>query len=78
MTDTCNASRKLNRLLIAHVEEVATEKAQTESNKAESNILVLQTHCHHHLQNVWISALNKRLSTYLNDLLAAALQAINF
>ena len=73
MTNICNAARKLNRLLVAHVEEVETEKTQLESNEFELNILLLQADCHHHLQNVCISALNKQLSTYLNELLSADL-----
>jgi len=34
--------------------------------------------CHHHLRNVWIGAMNKRLSTYLNEILASDLDAIDY
>jgi hypothetical protein len=40
--------------------------------------MVLQQDCHHHLRNVWFGAITKYLSDYLDDLLAADLDAINF
>ena len=40
-------------------------------------IMVLQTDCHHHLHNVWIGAVSKQLSKYLDDMLACDLSAFD-
>ena len=34
--------------------------------------------CHHHLQNVWIKAMNKRLTKYLTNILAGNLSNIHY
>ena len=36
----------------------------------------MRTDCPNHLQNVWIGAITKRLSTYLDEILACDLEAI--
>ena len=64
-------------LLIEEVEGTAKERAD-QDGRDPSEVMVLQQDCHHHLRNVWFSAITKRLSAYLNDLLAADLDAINF
>ena len=38
---------------------------------------MLCTDCHNHLRNVWIGAITKRLSSYLYDILACDLEAID-
>lgn len=52
-------------MLVDAIKEAAAERA----GDADS-IVVLRADCHHHLQNVWIGALNKRLSQHLNEMLA--------
>ena len=34
--------------------------------------------CHNHLRNVWIGEITNRMSSYLNDILACNLDAIDF
>ncbi len=51
---------------------------QNGENPEELTIMVLTQDCHHHLQNVWIEAVNKRLSSYLNEVLASDLSNIDF
>ena len=63
-------------MLVEEIELAAKEKAQ-ENGEDGSDILVCWMDCHHHLRNVWIGAMNKRLSTYLNEILASDLDAID-
>lgn len=66
-------------MLSARVEEAVRQKMQEDdSNLDDASIRVLTQDCHHHLRNVWIGAVVKRLSTYLNELLACDLNAIDF
>ena len=74
-TDTCNLARLLSRLL---ADEVKSAVEQKKGNLDGSNVIVLTQDCHHHLRNVWIEAVNKRLSSYLNELLASDLSNIDF
>ena len=76
-SDTCNAARKCTALIIEEVEAAAKERAD-QDGRDPSEVMVLQQDCHHHLRNVWFGAITKRLSAYLDDLLAADLDAINF
>ena len=76
-SDTCNAARKCTALIIEEVEAAAKERAD-QDGRDPSEVMVLQQDCHHHLRNVWFGAITKRLSAYLDDLLAADLDTINF
>ena len=76
-TDTCHGARLFSSLLVEEIELAAKEKAQ-ENGEDGSDILVCLMNCHHHLRNVWIGAMNKRLSTYLNEILASDLDAIDY
>ena len=44
----------------------------------ESELVVLRVDCHHHLRNIWIGAIVKKLSKYLNNILSLDLANINF
>ena len=44
----------------------------------ESQLVVLRVDCHHHLRNIWIGAIVKKLSKYLNNILSLDLANINF
>ena len=74
-TDTCNSARLLSRLLADKVKSAVEQKM---GNLDGSNVIVLTQDCHHHLRNVWIEAVNKRLSSYLNEVLASDLSNIDF
>jgi len=79
MTDTCNAARKFNAQIAAHIRDVCKQKAiENGIEPSEANIRVQQQDCHNHLRNVWIGAITKRMSSYLDDLLACDLEAIHF
>ena len=80
--DTCNGARLLSSLLADAIMDAVTEKrnaiggACTAGN--DQDILILTQDCHNHLQNVWIGAVVKRMSTYLNEFLASDLKEIDF
>ena len=79
MTDTCNAARKFNAKIAEHIRDVCKQKAiESGIEPSEANVRIQQQDCHNHLRNVWIGAITKRLSEYLNDLLACDLEAIHF
>ena len=75
--DTCNGARLTSSLLAEEVEEAVAEKAAKDGEDAP-DVMVLQQDCHHHMRNVWIGALTKRLSNYLNEVLACDLDSIDF
>ena len=78
-TDTCNSARRISHLLADAIRMAVEEKIQQNGkNPEELTIMVLTQDCHHHLQNVWIEAVNKRLSSYLNEVLASDLSNIDF
>ena len=65
-TDTCNAARKLARLL---------RKMCSNMTDDQINIFVLD--CWNHLRNVWIGEMNRVLSKYLADLMRKDLELID-
>ena len=75
-SDNCASAQATSDNLIERVEEAVTETLQIEGEDRDP--VVLKQACHHHLRNVWIGAVTKHLSKYLNNLLAADLSAINF
>ena len=85
ITDTCNTAQKINRGLCKEVAEAAMKQmnanlaagGEQQSITPIPRTLVIQADCHHHLRNVWIGAMNKRLSIYLNRLLATDLAKID-
>ena len=56
---------------------VAKDKAIADGED-RSEVLVQKINCHNHLRNVWIGAIMKRMSSYLNEVLAYNLDAINY
>ena len=42
------------------------------------NVFCFGVDCHHHLRNVWIKAMNKRLTKYLTNILAGDLSNIHY
>jgi hypothetical protein len=79
MTDTCNAARKFNSKIAEHIREVCKQKAiENGVEVTEVNVMVQQQDCHNHLRNVWIGAITKRMSAYLDELLACDLESIHF
>ena len=78
-TDTCNSARLISCLLADAIRMAVEEKIQQNGDKPEDHtVIVLTQDCHHHLRNVWIEAVNKRLSSYLNEVLARDLSNIDF
>lgn len=75
-SDACNAARLTSTMTVDAIED-AIEGAKAASGE-EYEQSVLRQDCHHHLRNVWIGALNKRLSKYLNQILQADLSKIDF
>ena len=75
-SDTCNGARLTTTKLIEAVEAAAKEKAVKEG-RDPNEVLVLQQDCHHHLRNVWFGAVTKRLSKFLDGMLAADLDEIH-
>ena len=61
-SDACNAARLTSTMTVDAIED-AIEGAKAASGE-EYEPSVLRQDCHHHLRNVWIGALNKRLSKY--------------
>ena len=76
-TDACNAARLESSKIADEVVKAVKEKIAKEGLK-DRDVLVLRQDCHHHLRNVWIGAITKRLSAYLDDILAVDLDAIHF
>ena len=75
-SDACNAARLTSTMTVDAIED-AIEAAKAASGE-EYELTVLRHDCRHHLRNVWIGALNKRLSKYLNQILQADLSKIDF
>ena len=71
-TDTCNQAQKLNVLLVEAIENCCRER-----NIPEDEIKVFTVHCHNHLRNVWIGAMDTELSKYLNNILREDLAKIS-
>jgi hypothetical protein len=78
-TDTCNSARLLSSLIKDAVTQAVGEKISgCDGNPDDERIKVYTQDCHNHMQNVWIGAVTKRLSSYLNEILASDLEAIDF
>ena len=78
-TDTCNAAWLTSKLLAEAIEQAVNEKFVSGGADAELKpVTVMRQDCHHHMRNVWIGAVTKRLSSYLNEVLACDLDAIDF
>ena len=78
-TDTCNAARLLSSLVSEKVEEAVQLKLSEEGGDiANATINTYRQDCHNHLRNVWIGAVTRHLSTYLNEMLASDLSDMAF
>ena len=75
-SDACNAARLTSDLIAEAIEEAVREQADIEG--VDVSALTIRVDCHHHLRNVWIKALNKHLSKYLNALMAGDLNVIDY
>ena len=75
--DTCNAARSTSRRTMEAVEEVVKETILIEEG-VERDVLLLQQDCHHHMRNVWMGAIVRHLSKYLDNLLDSDLASISF
>lgn len=75
-SDTCNAARLTTSIFVDKIEEAVKEKMEIEGIDP-SSALVLQQDCHHHLRNVWIGAITKNLSKYLDEVLKCDLEEID-
>ena len=73
--DTCNYARKFSSLLVEEVKNICKEKS-IEKGEDPANVLIMRTDFHNHLRNVWIGAITKSLSKYLDEILACDLEAI--
>ena len=78
-TDTCNAARLLSSLIRDAVIEAVGEKLCNDGQDSEDEQIHVYTQdCHNHMRNVWIGAVTQRMSSYLNEVLANDLEAIDF
>jgi hypothetical protein len=69
----------LSSLIAEKVEEAVQIKISEEGgDAANTSIDAYRQDYHNHLRNVWIGAVTKHLSTYLNEVLASDLSGINF
>ena len=68
-TYTCNPARLLSSKLATNVTEVSNEKSIADGED-ESDVIVKKIDCHNHLRNVWIGAITKCMSSYLNYILS--------
>ena len=75
-TDICNSSRKLSSMLVEDATKICEEK-YLDKGEDPANVLIMRTDCHNHLLNVCIGAITKRLSKYLDEILACYLEAID-
>ena len=75
-SDTCNAARLTSSMTVDAIEDAIA--GAKEAAGEEYELTVLCQDCHHHLRNVWIGALNKCLSKYLNKILQEDLSKIDF
>ena len=75
-TNTCNSAGKLLSLLVEEATKMHEEKS-LEKGEDTANVLIMRTDCHNHLKNVWIDDITKRLSKYLDEILACDLEAID-
>ena len=75
-SDTCNGARLTSSLIADEIVKAVKEKIAKEGLD-DRDILVLRQDCHHQLCNVWIGAITKRLSSYLNEILACDLDQIS-
>ena len=74
-TDTCNSARKLSSLLVEEVTKIRKEKS-LEKGEDPTNVIIMRTDSHNHLRNLWIGAITKSLSKYLDEIMACDLEAI--
>ena len=78
-TDTCNSARLLSSLIKDAVTQAVGQKiGDCGGNPDDMQINVYTQDCHNHMRNVWIGAVTKCLSSYLNEILASDLEAIDF
>ena len=73
-------TQDMSSLIAEKVEEAVQIKISDEDggDAANTSINAYRQDCHNHLRNVWIGAVTKHLSTYLNEVLASDLSGINF
>ena len=64
-TNKCNFSRKLSYLLVVDVTNICEDK-YLKKVEDPANVLIMRIYFHNHLRNVWIGAITKRLSKYLD------------
>ena len=74
-TNTCNSARKISSMLVEKVTKIYKEKS-LQKGEYPANVLIIRTDYHNQLQNVCIGAITKRLSKYLDDILACDLEGI--
>ena len=78
-TDTCNSARLLSSLIKDVVTQAVGQKiGDCGGNPSNKQINVYTQDCHNHMWNVRIGAVTKLLSSYLNEILASDLEAIDF
>ena len=68
-TDTCNSAHKISSLLAEEATKIREEKS-LEKGEYPTNVIITRTYFRNHLRNVWIGAITKRLSKYLDEILA--------
>ena len=62
-TDTCTSAKLLSAMLAEYVKDSVREKIVSDGGIPDDDTInVLTQDYHHHLQNVWIGAVNKHMS----------------
>ena len=72
-TDTCNAAKSINRKIGEQIIEIA----KTENLFPDLDPIIRNEYCHHHLRNILINAMNKKLSRYLSIILREDIEMID-
>ena len=70
--DTCNTASKGSKLIVDEIKEAAVGAGMN-----PDDINTFNTHCHHHLRNIWWKWLEVSLSKYLRDALQGSLKEID-
>ena len=69
-TDTCNAARKIQRILVSSIANAADDLNVSRRN-------FLEVDCWNHLRNVWLGGITKKLSIFLRDSMSSKIDCID-
>ena len=67
-TNTYNSARKLSSLFVEEITKICKDKS-IDNGEDPDNFLIMRTDFHNHFRNLWIGAITKCPSKYLDDIL---------